>query len=498
MNQDDTEPAEIDSSAETISEPGTTPGTYPFRQLRLNSYRHRAVRRWIFVYFLLLIFEGALRKWFFAGIPLISLPLSIVRDPVAMIIYFFAWRANVLRRKIRALCWLGLGGFLLLGIIQLVANPGLSFLVVLYGVRSYWLHIPLVFVIAEVLTEKDLFRIGRWLLLLAGPMTILMIAQFFAPPDSFLNRGMFDEGVGQIGAALGKIRPAETFSYNTGAGSFNLLVAAFLIYSFVDGRWILPWIRWIAAVALVAALPISGSRTFVLSSFLLVAFALVGGHSNTKLLKVALRTVAIGGAIFFLLTFTSFFQQGIETFTARWNETLDATATGSVKESIVMRFFGEFIRAFQLLGNTPVLGHGIGLGSNFGAAMAAGGLGFLLAETEWERTVLEMGPLAAVLWLGVRCGFGFFIVRQAWSCLRRGHVLAWLLFGTECVAFFNGSTAQPTQLGFVVVTTGLCLAAIKSVKRGDSLPASNGKKARRQISYPAVGLASADMLRDRS
>jgi hypothetical protein len=196
--------------------------------------------------------------------------------------------------------------------------------------------------------------------------------------------------------------------------------------------------------------------------------------------------------------FTSFFRQGLETFAARWNEALDASAAGSVKESIVMRFFGEFIRAFKLLGDTPVIGYGIGLGSNFGAAMTAGGLGFLLGETEWERTVLEMGPLVAVLWLGVRCGFGFFIARQAWSCLRRGHALPWLLFGTECVAFFNGSTAQPTQLGFVVVTTGLCLAAIKSVERGDSLLAPDGKKTRRQIPYPAVGLASADMLRDRS
>jgi len=61
-----------------------------------------------------------------------------------------------------------------------------------------------------------------------------------------------------------------------------------------------------------------------------------------------------------------------------------------------------------------------------------------------------------------------FLVRRAWRCVRRGHALAWLLFGTECMAFFEGSMVQPTSLGFLVFTTGLCLAAIKSAERGDS------------------------------
>jgi hypothetical protein len=93
-----------------------------------------------------------------------------------------------------------------------------------------------------------------------------------------------------------------------------------------------------------------------------------------------------------------------------------------------------------------------------------------LAESEWERTVLEMGPIIAVIWLSLRCGFGIFLIRRAWGCLRRGHALGWLLLGSEFLAIVNGFLQQPTSLGFIVFTTGLCLVAVKSAERDDTLP----------------------------
>jgi hypothetical protein len=451
----------------------------------LKPRRLRSVRRWIFAYFFLLLFEGALRKWVFAGVPLISLPFSVARDPIAVIIWILAWRAGVLSNNLRRASWLGLGAFSVLGTLQIFANSGLNFWIVLYGLRTYWLHVPLVFIMAEVLGQDDLQQIGRWLLALAGPMAALMVAQFFAPPDSFLNRGML-EGVGQIGSALGRIRPAGTFSYNTGTGNFNLLVAAFLIYSSVNGRWVSPWMRWTAAVAVVVTLPISGSRGFVLTVAELLAFALIGGNFNGRLLRVTLGTIAVGGAIFFLLTFSGFFQEGLETFTTRWDQAIASTTTGSFSEAIVMRFFGEFLDAFRALGEAPIFGHGIGLGSNFGSALTFGSLGFALAEGEWPRTVLEMGPIAGAVWLGLRCALGFYLLGRSWVFLRRGRVLAWLLFGTECTTFFNGSLAQPTSLGFLIFTTGLCLAAIKSAERGESIPARAPNGPIRRIELRAI------------
>ena len=51
----------------------------------------RIVRFLIWTYFILLIIEGALRKWVF---PQLSNPLLVVRDPVALAIYFFSIRAG--------------------------------------------------------------------------------------------------------------------------------------------------------------------------------------------------------------------------------------------------------------------------------------------------------------------------------------------------------------------------------------------------------------------
>jgi hypothetical protein len=308
---------------------------------------------------------------------------------------------------------------------------------------------------------------------------------------------MFAEGVGQIGSALGRIRPAGTFSYSTGAGSFNLLVAAFLLYALLDNRWTFPWVRWIAAIALVALLPVSGSRTFVLSLALFLAFALVGGNSSRLLLKITLQIIVAGCAIFGVLMFTHFFQEGMATFSARWTGAIDATTTGTFKESIVLRFFSEFTDAIHELGEAPLVGYGIGLGSNFGAAMTFGHLGFAMAEAEWSRTVMEMGPVVGMLWLSLRSGFGISLIRRAWRSLKDGHALAWLLFATECVAIVNGILEQPTSLGFIVFTSGMCLAAIKSAERGDAgLPVN--KKRSRTTSHRQFLLWQARRRRNRS
>ena len=57
----------------------------------------RYTRRLIWTYLVLLIFEGALRKWI---VPRFSDPLLVVRDPVVIAIYICALRARVFPRNI--------------------------------------------------------------------------------------------------------------------------------------------------------------------------------------------------------------------------------------------------------------------------------------------------------------------------------------------------------------------------------------------------------------
>ena len=51
------------------------------------------IKKLIWLYFILLLFEGALRKWFLPGL---SQGLLIVRDPIAIWIYYTAYNKGVL------------------------------------------------------------------------------------------------------------------------------------------------------------------------------------------------------------------------------------------------------------------------------------------------------------------------------------------------------------------------------------------------------------------
>jgi hypothetical protein len=146
------------------------------------------IRRLIWLYLILLIFEGSLRKWV---VPQFSDPLLIVRDPIVILIYILALRARVFP-------WNGyIVSLLIISILSIVLSvfrlwdfipPTTIALITGYGFRSNFLHLPLVFVMAKVLNEVDVKNIGRWTLLGMIPMGLLMIAQFRAPAESFINR----------------------------------------------------------------------------------------------------------------------------------------------------------------------------------------------------------------------------------------------------------------------------------------------------------------------
>ena len=54
------------------------------------------IKRLIWLYFFLLIFEGTLRKWV---LPQFSDVLLVIRDPVALVIYYLALRARIFPRS---------------------------------------------------------------------------------------------------------------------------------------------------------------------------------------------------------------------------------------------------------------------------------------------------------------------------------------------------------------------------------------------------------------
>src|SRR5580700_3569286 len=97
----------------------------------------RPLRRLIWLYFWLLLFEGVLRKWLLPGL---SGPLLIVRDPVALAIYALALRHGVFPRS--GLVWWTAA---LAALCFAASFAGLGNLkVTLFGMRADFLHLPLI------------------------------------------------------------------------------------------------------------------------------------------------------------------------------------------------------------------------------------------------------------------------------------------------------------------------------------------------------------------
>lgn len=418
----------------------------------MNSYRPVKVSIWI--YFALLLLEGALRKWAF---PRWSDLLFIVRDPVVLVIYALAWRAGCLPRRPAIVV---LAAFVVLSIaFSLGAAPRV--VVTLFGLRTNYLHLPLVFIIGDILDRNDVVRFGRWFLCCALPIVGLMIVQFNSPPHAWINAGVGGAESGQLLGALGRIRPPGPFSFISGAVAFFGLVTAFVIYGWLR-RGVYPtWLLLAATAAIAIAIPVSISRSLMLAVLVVVVFGAAAALRDVRRLFyfVAPLAVVIGALA---LTSDSVYMQVAR---YRW----DTAAGGDFSTNVVGRILGEFTEPFALAAGMPLWGHGIGLGTVAGARLMTGERAFLLAESELARIVMELGPILGFAFIGWRAWLAMKLLTTGGrDLLRNGEPLAWLVCGASFAPVLNGQWGPATQLGFAVFGAGLALAAANEPPDGDS------------------------------
>src|SRR5262249_5576364 len=119
--------------------------------------------------------------------------------------------------------------------------------------------------------------------------------------------------------------------------------------------------------------------------------------------------------------------------------------------------FGESI---EIAAHTPLVGSGLGIGTNAGAALLTGSRSFLLGESELSRVIGESGPILGYSYITLRLMICLFIVRCSWAAVARGQALPFLLIASNGLDLISGQFGQPTTLGFAVLFSGLALAAI--------------------------------------
>ncbi|HEV3409322.1 MAG TPA: hypothetical protein VG095_03450 [Chthoniobacterales bacterium] len=435
----------------------------------------RRVRQLIWLYFWLLLIEGALRKWV---LPQLSNPLLIVRDPVVLLAYYFALRGGVFPRNV----WI-----YVLGMIAVFSSAA-SFLVLWpylpptrialvtgFGFRSNFLHLPLIFVMARVLRWEDVKRFGWWTLVLMLPMALLMVGQFRAAPDAFLNWTAGGEGEMML-SALGKVRTAGTFSFVTGVVAFCAVATAYLVWAALRRDVYKNWLLFAAGGALLIAIAVSGSRSVVGACIVVVASLIPILFLRPAAVNRFGQTLIVALVLGVIVTRLPIFKEGFNVLSTRFVEVAEATEK-SIGRGMVERAFSDFKEGFLFLTRAPFLGYGLGIGTNGGAKFLVGRSTFLLSEGEWSRIFLESGPVFGLGFVLFRCALAFYVGLMSIRSVRSGNVLPLLLFSASFLAVLSGQFGQPTILGFAVFTFGLALAA----RHGDAedLPAPPSEPQRR-------------------
>ena len=225
------------------------------------------------------------------------------------------------------------------------------------------------------------------------------------------------------------------------------------------------WLLLTSGFALIIAVAVSGSRSAVAS---------VGLGSVSLLIILVLRPEAVNqfGRSLLLVVILAWGISYCLSLKRAWNlsdrftEAAQATDS-SIAGGLLARTYSGFVEGFRVFDRLPLFGYGLGIGTNAGAKFVTGRAGFLLAEGEWARILLESGPIFGLLFL---CWRTALTIRIGWLSLRalgQGEILSVILFSASFIALLDGQFGQPTILGFAVFFSGLCLA---STKVGSEVP----------------------------
>lgn len=421
--------------------------------LQYTKDKTKTIKKLIWVYILLLFFEGALRKWI---LPSLSEPLLIIRDPFALLIILKAISLNVLKPNPL------LSGFILIGIISFIAAilfGHQNIMVATYGVRPILLHFPLIFIIGNVFSRKDVQKVGVFLLYLLIPMTIITVIQFYSPQSSFINHGVGNtlEGAG-FGGAMGYFRPPGTFSFINGLSLFYGLSASFVFYFLFQRGFISKWLVLISALCLLLAIPFTISRMVFFQTLLCFLFSFIFIFKNPKYI-FSILLVGISTVLLFIYMQTSeTFSIGIDAFMSRLQSANESE--GGIQGTLIDRMFGTLFSSIENAFDESLWGTGIGANTNVGLKILGANESVIISDFEWSRTINEMGALLGVFFLFTRVMLTFKLVKGAIKNNRKKYYLTWMLLSFSLLQMFQGQIAQPTSIGFIVLSAGLSLATI--------------------------------------
>jgi hypothetical protein len=435
--------------------------------------RERARRRFVlavFVVYLLVIFEGSLRKYV---APQFGQYIFFIRDPFVLYALAVAavhglWPRNHAFLQVSVL--MGAFGILLFALQCAIFGLDTTRLILgVYGWRAYFLYVPLAFLIGVNFTAEDLTRFARLTLVLAIPIAVLVFVQFFSPPNAPINVGVAEDKELQfesVGVTVDRIRTTGPFTSNQGQSQFTTLAFVFVMAAALAARRPIGLPLLVASgAATLTCLALSNSRGTMLACALVALFAvglvLNGRGAALKTKALLIPAVVLGGAF---VLYPIVFPEGFESFMSRWNSAaaVESKLTGGVLGRAVL---GLFIFT-NILGLVPAFGFGLGYGGNASLILGAvvdGVKPALLAEADFSRHIVDLGPLFGVGYIAFRLVLLVWLARLVLVATRLSpNPMPMLLFAYVGNQILQGQiTGHGSINGMAWIATGLCIAAAR-------------------------------------
>ncbi len=373
-------------------------------------------RRAIKAVFLIVVFEGALRKWV---LPQASDLIYFLKDAVLLGAYIQYYGFALIKGKgggkntaINILVFLSV----LWGAFQ-VFNPSLGSLVIgLFGFKSYFFYIPMMWMLPDLFPTKDEFyRFIRSHLVLAIPVGLIGAIQFVSPIDSPINSYAWGEELGVAWIYVGnsiRARITGTFSYVNNYSAYLLICFGLLVPLLSKPqtpRW--RYASLAAMLLVIVNLLMTGSRGPVFASVLFLIGFLLARTLKQPSSTFALVRRFIPAAIVLTLLIFIFFRPAVNAFLQRTTSNNDISS----------RLQNEFSQPVEFFQYKELDGYGTGATQKGAPALRRafdlppGERIATYYEDEMGRVVLEIGPIGFLLWYGLRLS----LIVALWDVFRR-------------------------------------------------------------------------------
>lgn len=402
--------------------------------------RRRLAVKLFWIIYILYLSEGALRKWVF---PEYADWLFFVRDPV--VVAFYALCLGYRKCWPHFAWWLWTGFAVvssLIGLFVYLAS-GYGLLEWVLGVRSYWLYMPMAFILPRLFNRESFERFLWWQLLLMPGYAGLVAFQYYSEPTAWINRGdLAEEGVALLTGE--RARTYGLFYYYSQNAFFvaTQIVLVFVALRYFRVRGWLSVLFPVCVFALAVSAILTGARRMVFLAAVVMMAAVCGtvvsrDQRRWQLMVGVLLSGALGlGVIIWDADIVWEYQM-------RFEEA--AMVEGSIWNRVLWEV-GAFVDAMSV---APPFGFGVGAGTN-AVVRLTGKPVFWLGENELERVVNELGPVLGMFYLILRWGIAVWLVSWAWRKARRGDAAAMPAAALSAVWLQNTWMTFSTAVGYQV------------------------------------------------